>query len=227
MLNASVFRDFQLTMKCRATVFLFGFSFFSLLSLGIHSAAVAAVTADDRFLAARDAARSADRTRLDRLANELQHHDLAAYVAYWRVSLDLNGVDPAVVREFLDRHEKSYLAEKLRGEWLKQLGKAQQWADFDVEFPKLVQPDQSLVCYALQSRWARGDASVSDEALPLWLTLTEPPESCYPVLEALIVEKRVLADEVWGRVLAWARDHVTVTMHEAIMGEAAAAEVQA
>jgi hypothetical protein len=35
-----------------------------------------------------------------------------------------------------------------------------------------------------------------DDAMPLWLTLVEPPESCYPVLEALILEKRVLADGV-------------------------------
>jgi soluble lytic murein transglycosylase len=39
-----------------------------------------------------------------------------------------------------------------------------------------------------------------DEAMPLWLTLIEPPESCYPVLEALILEKRVLADDVWARI---------------------------
>ena len=33
--------------------------------------------------------------------------------------------------------------------------------------------------------------------MPLWLNLIEPPEACYPVLEALILEKRVLADEVF------------------------------
>jgi soluble lytic murein transglycosylase len=36
--------------------------------------------------------------------------------------------------------------------------------------------------------------------LPLWLTLLEPPEPCYPVLEALIIDKRVLADAVWARI---------------------------
>jgi soluble lytic murein transglycosylase len=41
---------------------------------------------------------------------------------------------------------------------------------------------------------------VLDDALPLWLTLLEPPEPCYPVLEALILEKRVLADAVWARI---------------------------
>ena len=35
--------------------------------------------------------------------------------------------------------------------------------------------------------------------LPLWLTLMDTPESCYPVLEALIVEKRVLAETMISR----------------------------
>ena len=39
-----------------------------------------------------------------------------------------------------------------------------------------------------------------DDAMPLWLNLIEPPASCYPVLEALILEKRVLADGVWARI---------------------------
>jgi soluble lytic murein transglycosylase len=59
---------------------------------------------------------------------------------------------------------------------------------------------QDIACYSLQSRRAQGDPRVLDDALPLWLTLLEPPEPCYPVLEALILEKRVLADAVWTRI---------------------------
>ena len=162
---------------------------------------VFAAPADDLFLSARDAARAGDRARLERLAGDLQGYELAPYVDYWRLQPDLkNDIDPAVVRSFLANNEGSYIAEKMRGEWLKQLGKKQQWSLFDAEYPALAQPDQELACYALQSRRARGDASVLDEAMPLWLSLVEPPESCYPVLESLIVEKRVLADGVWARI---------------------------
>lgn len=42
-----------------------------------------------------------------------------------------------------------------------------------------------------------------DDAMPLWLNLIEPPESCYPTLEALILEKRVLTDDVWARIRRW------------------------
>ncbi|WP_313950303.1 lytic transglycosylase domain-containing protein [Accumulibacter sp.] len=159
-----------------------------------------AATADEQFLAARDAARSGDKARLERLAATLEGYELASYVDYWRLLLDLKETDPATVEAFLNRHPDTYVAEKLRIDWLRQVGKGQQWASFDVEFPRLAQPPQDISCYALQSRRARGDRSMLDDALPLWLTLLEPPEPCYPVLEALIVEKRVLADGVWARI---------------------------
>ena len=181
-------------MKFRLTAFLVIFPL--LMSHAVSGAA----SADDQFLAARDAARAGDRAKLERLAPELQGYELEVYVDYWRLLLDLSTTDPATIRAFLARNDKSYIAEKLRADWLKQLAKKQQWSDFDREFSLLAQPDQETKCYALQSRRFRGDLSMYDDAMALWLTLIEPPASCYPVLEALILEKRVLADEVWTRI---------------------------
>jgi soluble lytic murein transglycosylase len=181
-------------MKLKLAVFI-------LSSALLMTHALAQQTAsDDRFLAARDAVRAGDRAKLDRVAPELQGHELQAYLEYWRIALDIATVDSGSVKAFLTRYENSYLAEKLRSEWLKQLGKQKRWSEFDADYPLLLQPDQELSCYALQSRRQRGDATMLEAAMPLWLTLIEPPESCYPVLEALILDKRVLADEVWARI---------------------------
>ncbi|WP_291993809.1 lytic transglycosylase domain-containing protein [Candidatus Accumulibacter sp. ACC003] len=181
-------------MKFRDSVFIV------LVSYLLVPFGAAAVTADEQFLAARDAARAGDKAKLERLAPTLQDYELAAYVDYWQLLLDLKDADPANVGAFLERQQGTYVAEKLRIDWLRQLAKQQQWAAFDVDYPRLAQPDQSLSCYALQSRLARADPRALDDALPLWLTLLEPPEPCYPVLEALIVGKRVLADAVWARI---------------------------
>jgi soluble lytic murein transglycosylase len=176
---------------CRALLF---------LQLLLASALAFAQGSDEQFLAARDAARAGDRGRLEQLAPLLQGHELEAYVEYWQLLPDLKDSEPETVRAFLIRHENSYIAEKLRTDWLRQLGKAERWELFDAEYARLPQPDQDLVCYSLQSRRARRDARVLDDSLPLWLNLLEPPESCYPILEALIIEKRVLADAVWARI---------------------------
>ncbi len=180
-------------MKFRFLVFLLVFPWFALAAAG-------ALTADERFLAARDAAHAGDRARLERIATELKGYELESYLEYWQLQPTLDSADPATIKAFLARNEKSYLAERLRAEWLKQLGKRGQWADFDAEYPALVQADQELACYALQRRYAQGDSGVLDEAMALWLRLMEPPDSCYPLLEALIIEKRVLADGVWERI---------------------------
>jgi soluble lytic murein transglycosylase len=174
---------------------------FSLLFASSLVAAAPAVNKDERFVAARDAFRAGDRARLERLAEELRGHELEDYVEYYQTVIRLpDQLDPATARQFIARHERTYLAEKLRSDWLKVLGKKGEWAEFDAEYPKIVAPDQELACYALQSRRAKGDAGMLDDALPLWTTLLEPPEPCYPVLEALIWDKRVLADEVWARL---------------------------
>ena len=144
--------------------------------------------------------RAGDKGKLDRLAPSLQDYELAAYVDYWQLLLDLKDSDPTTIRAFLGRNENSYVGERMRIDWLRQLGRRQQWELFDSEYPRLAQPDQELACYALQSRQAQGDPRAMDDALPLWLTLLEPPDACYPVLEALIVNKRVLADAVWARI---------------------------
>ena len=177
----------------------FHLSIFLLVGL-LCQAPNASAAAEDSFLAAREAVRLGDEAKLERLGADLQGHDLQPYLDYWRLFVRLSSADPVAVQAFLTRHDQSYLANKLRGEWLKQLGKNQQWAAFDAEYPAVQQPDQTLLCYALQRRLARQDAAALNEAMPLWLSLTEPPSACDPVLEALILEKRVHANDVWARI---------------------------
>ena len=185
-------------MRFFAAVFLLPFS----LSLSFFSAPLFAdsLAAETQYLAAREAFRVGDRAKLERAAAALDKHELRPYADYWRLRLDLNTVDPAAIRHFLQANNATYLAEKLRADWLKQLGKKQEWAEFDAEYPKLVQPDQELICHALQSRWQKGDASMAEEARTLWFSLVEPPAACLDVLETLVIDKRVGVDDVWARV---------------------------
>ncbi|MDR0441625.1 MAG: lytic transglycosylase domain-containing protein [Candidatus Accumulibacter sp.] len=187
-------------MKFRSAVFLL----LSIFPSWSYPAAAATEPWDELFLSARNAAHAGDRVKLERLAPGLQEHELAAYVDYWRLQLDLNkpgsSLDPARVTAFLARNEGDYLAEKMRGDWAKQLGSQQQWTLFDAEYPALARPDRELVCYALQSRLLRGDSAALNEAMQLWLEVIDPPESCRPALEALIVAKRVRVDDVWARI---------------------------
>jgi soluble lytic murein transglycosylase len=154
---------------------------------------------DNAFLYARDAFRAGDRNKLERNAALIGNHDLAPYVENYQLRMNMEQGDSAALRSFFERYEKSYVAEKLRADWIRWLGKRGMWTEVDVEFPKLIAPDADVKCYSQQARLARNDKTALDEAEKTWLTQLEPPEACQPVLEALIWEKRVLADDVWAR----------------------------
>ncbi len=176
-------------MKFRILLFAFCFS-----------APLAAQDRDAAFMTAREAFRAGDAKKLERAAASLGDHELAPYAEAWQLRMSMEQNDPANLRNFLQRHERAYFAEKLRADWIKSLARKTQWAEVESEYTKLIAPEPDLVCLNQQARLARGDKSVLEEAEKLWLTLLEPPETCQPVLEALIWEKRVLADDVWARV---------------------------
>jgi soluble lytic murein transglycosylase len=106
---------------------------------------------------------------------------------------------PARILDFLERQRGSWLAERLRGEWLRSLGKRGEWDTLAAEFPAMEQPEQDVKCYHLQARLGRRPAAL-DDARPLWFSLVDTPESCIPVLQALVREARVSPDETWSRV---------------------------
>ena len=153
-----------------------------------------------QFSAARDALRAGERTRLARAAGTLRDTPLAPWADYWLLKLRLDDGNSADVDAFLQREAGSYLAERMRADYLKYLGKRQNWAAFRAEYGRLVQPDQEVSCYNLQARLDQQDLASLDEARPLWFSVIDLPESCMPLMERLITDKRLDADDLWQRV---------------------------
>ena len=175
----------------------------SALALMTAAAPVAPATRDAgaRFVEAREAFRGGERVHLARVAESLRDTEFAPWVEHWRLRLRIEEDSFEGVHAFLEREAGSYLAEKVRGEWLRQLGKRQDWKTFQQEYSALAQPDQELACFALQARLARQqDATVLDEARPLWFNALDLPDSCQPLMDKLLAEKRLDADDIWTRV---------------------------
>lgn len=157
--------------------------------------------ADTRFMTAHEAFRAGERVRLSKIAESLRDTEFFPWVQYWQLRLRLEEDATEGVAEFLDRENGSYLAEKLRSEWLKRLGKQGQWETFEKQYPLLVQPDQEVTCYGWQARWAsRNDTTALEEARPLWFSLVELPESCLPLMDRLLADGRLSSDDVWTRI---------------------------
>jgi soluble lytic murein transglycosylase len=155
---------------------------------------------DEDFLAAREAFRVGDGRKLDRYAQRLKGYALEPYVTYWQLRMRLEDADPAELRAFMRDHRDSPLSERLRNEWLKLLGRKQQWDLFDAEFPQLTRDDIELTCYALQSKLRNAETEALAAARALWFAGRESPESCTPLFTTLVARQQLTADDVWMRV---------------------------
>lgn len=160
------------------------------------------VAGDADFLAAHDAYLAGDRVKLARYAQRLKQSPLEVYVSYYQLSLGIANADkkPApskgkghvadsletAVNAFLSRPDDSPIIDQLRGEWLKLLGKRQQWDQFDAEYPRLLSADTDLTCYALQSRRRTHEQAALREARNLWFTGKGLPDSCGPLFDAAL-----------------------------------------
>lgn len=141
---------------------------------------------DSDFMAARDAFRVGDANKLGRFAQRLKKSPLEVYVSYYQLRLDLERADTKTIRQFLSRAEDTPMVNRLRGDWLKQLGKKQQWDLFDAEYPRLLNEDTELTCYVLQSKLRNHADLAMRETRGLWFTGKGQPESCGVPFDAAI-----------------------------------------
>jgi soluble lytic murein transglycosylase-like protein len=141
---------------------------------------------DADFLAAHDAFLAGDAVKLGRYAQRLKKTPLEVYVSYYQLSLGLENADPKAVKNFLSSPEDTPMIDQLRGEWLKLLGKKQQWDLFDAEYPRLLNEDTELTCYALQARRRSQGLAALRDARKLWLTGKGQPDNCSTLFEAAL-----------------------------------------
>ncbi|PSJ17815.1 lytic transglycosylase domain-containing protein [Nitrosomonas supralitoralis] len=152
------------------------------------------------YIAAREAFQAGNAKRLDEHAAKLQHHVLWPYVEYFKLRMRLQSTDIASIRYFLTRYDGDLVADRLRGDWLKLLGKNQQWSLFETEYPLSVNKDTELLCYYYQNRLNARDISVLREVRSLWLTPTSQPDSCTPVFRTLIHGGQITLEDIWTRI---------------------------
>ncbi|MGQ0655139.1 MAG: transglycosylase SLT domain-containing protein [Betaproteobacteria bacterium] len=156
---------------------------------------------DDAVAGAYDAYRSGDAIRLARHARQLgEGHLMAPWIEYWRVSMRIEDAQLADVQAFFDRHNPTYAAERLRGEWLKVLGKRRDWESFDREASLYGREDLEIRCYAWLSRLQKGDDTVFAESDIMWLDPKEHAEGCAALTEALMQRGQLSVGDVWRRV---------------------------
>jgi soluble lytic murein transglycosylase len=166
---------------------------------------------DELMVQLRDAARSFDSDKVQALAAKVpRDYVLAPYADFWAFrarfitkGMELTGkVSEADLRDYLTRNDGTFMADRIRNDWLLVLGRQRDWARFDQEYPRFVlQDDPQLVCYALLSRLAKGEV-VGREANALLdkSAANAAGEGCISLTQSLVESGAWGPSDLWKRI---------------------------
>ena len=155
---------------------------------------------DDVFLALREASRNGDATRASELASRLGNYAIPSYVDYFRLRPRIQMAGEQEIRDYLARYDGSAIADRLRNDWLLELGKARNWALFDEQYPQFVLNDDNQVkCYALMSKALKGQ-NVADDARAVLVNTQNYGEGCAALITTLVQTNQFTTDDVWTHV---------------------------
>lgn len=153
--------------------------------------------ARESYAAKNEAALAGDLAQLNQ-----QQYLLAPYADYWLMLLRLDKADNAEVQGFLTQYADFPFSERLRGEWLKKLGKQQDWQAFFEQYPFYKREDVAVQCYALMGRYtAEGaGAELVQQTRKLWMTMADLPGTCSPLFDAMQKAGALTVDDIWERL---------------------------
>jgi soluble lytic murein transglycosylase len=167
---------------------------------GAAPAAPAAAPAEDILVQAREALRKKDSAQLGNLrqAANRSAHPLAQWAEYWELGNRLSQAQQTELEAFYARWPSTYVEDRLRNDWLLELGKRRDWANFRVEFPRFrMNDDREVTCYALLTQHLDGQ-DVREAAKAAWYAQRELDDGCN-LLAATLRDARKLSDaDLWA-----------------------------
>ena len=156
--------------------------------------------ADQIVLDMAQAYKLGDHKRLTQLLPLAKGSLLEPWAAYWELALRLDQAGKADIEAFLARYAGTYQEDRLRADWLLQLGRNRDWATFRAQWPLYrMGDDRSVQCYALWSDYLRNDADVARAVQDIWLAQREADEACADAAQVLIKARKMPEQAAWLR----------------------------
>lgn len=148
---------------------------------------------------ARQALDKRDRRQLAALSAQAQGEQylLAPWIAYWDIGLRLAEVNPSEVEAFYTRWRGSYVEDRLRNDWLLELGRRRDWKHFAQDYPRFkMNDDREVTCYALLTEHLAG-RDVRAQARATWLAQRDGDDGCSLLASTLYEAKKLRQEDVW------------------------------
>lgn len=174
---------------------------FAFLAITVLSSQANALSNDALFQHARDSYVAKNEIALAEDASQLsaQQYLLAPYADYWLMLLRLDQAEDTTVVNFLTQYTDMPFADRLRGEWLKKLGKQQNWSTFFEQYADFKREDVAVQCYAMFGHVQLNDADVATQAKTLWLTTADLPSNCNQLFDVLQKIGVLSTDDIWAK----------------------------
>ncbi len=166
--------------------------------------AAATKPAEDLAVQAREALRLRDKPKLAELRQQAlaQNHPLAPWVDYFELSNRLDSAPQSEMDQFSQRWSGSYVEDRLRNDWLLELGKRRDWTHIRTEYPRFrMNDDREVTCFAMLAQLLEGK-DVAAAARSAWLAQRDAEDGCTLLGQTLWDAKHINQDDVWQQLRA-------------------------
>ena len=148
------------------------------------------------FLQAERSVKKNRKAEYIRLTDQLKGYPLQPYIQYQWLKKHLN--DEQQVKTFLQQHESSRYARKLKYKWLHHLAKRKQWKLF-LQYNRITS-NSRLSCYHHLAQFNTGSKQVAlIGAAKLWAVGHSQPRQCDPLFSLLKKSSQFTQDLIWQR----------------------------
>ena len=176
----------------------------SVLILSLMSPALGQTNAtnksDEVILDMSQAFKKNDKGQLTRLLPRAKGHTLEPWAAYWELRVRLDQASDSEIQQFLSQYAGTYAEDRLRNDWLLQLGRQREWSTFAQEYPRFrMNDDREVRCYALANEPLLSKPETPAELKRLWYAFRDTEDGCTYTADKLYDLKRIDSLDVWRK----------------------------
>ena len=156
--------------------------------------------ADEVILDMNQAFKKNDKAQLSRLLPKAKGHALEPWAAYWELRVRLDQASDSEIQQFLTQYAGTYAEDRLRNDWLLQMGRQRDWADFAKEYPRFrMNDDREVRCYALSTDALLSKPETAAELKRLWYAFRDTEDGCTYTAEKLHDLKKMESLDLWRK----------------------------
>jgi soluble lytic murein transglycosylase len=156
--------------------------------------------ADEVILDMNQAFKKNDKGQLTRLLPRAKGHTLEPWAAYWELRVRLDQASDSEIQQFLSQYAGTYAEDRLRNDWLLQLGRQREWSTFAQEYSRFrMNDDREVRCYALANEPLLSKPETPAELKRLWYAFRDTEDGCTYTADKLYDLKRIDSLDVWRK----------------------------